>query len=420
MKIQAVRGMNDILPHQSATWLWIEQKLTELMQRYGYQHIRMPMLEQVQLFCRSVGEVTDIVEKEMYAFEDRNGDKLALRPEGTAQCVRAGLEHGLFHNQTQRLWYYGPMFRHERPQKGRYRQFYQIGVESFGFAGPDMDAEHLAMMARFWEEIGLAGDIQLQLNTLGSPAARLKYRQVLTAYFTQHAAQLDEDSQRRLLTNPLRILDSKNPEMAELLSRAPQINDHLEDADREHFDGLCNLLKTMGIAYTLNPRLVRGLDYYCHTVYEWTTDKLGAQGTVCGGGRYDKLVEQLGGTSTPAVGFSAGIERLISLVELRQQPATHIVDAYLVVMEEKLQAQAAVLAERLRTENPTLSLILHCGGGGIKSQMKKADKSGARYALILGEAEAANQTMMVKSLREQLEQQIVPWDQITHILKVGR
>ncbi len=420
MKIQAVRGMNDILPQQSATWLWIEQKLTDLMQRYGYQHIRMPMLEQVQLFCRSVGEVTDIVEKEMYAFEDRNGDKLALRPEGTAQCVRAGLEHGLFHNQTQRLWYYGPMFRHERPQKGRYRQFYQIGVESFGFAGPEMDAEHLAMMARFWKELGLQDDIQLQMNTLGSPSARLKYRQVLTDYFLKHAEQLDEDSQRRLHKNPLRILDSKNPDMAELLSHAPQINDHLEAADREHFDQLCSLLQAMNIPYRVNPRLVRGLDYYCHTVYEWTTDKLGAQGTVCGGGRYDKLVEELGGSPTPAVGFSAGIERLISLIELRQQPITQAVDAYLVVMNEKLYPQAAVLAERFRTENPALNLVLHCGGGGAKSQMKKADKSGARYALIFGESEADNQTMMVKSLREQSEQQLVSWDQVNHILTVGR
>lgn len=420
MKIQAVRGMNDLLPQQSATWLWIEKKLSDLMQRYGYQHIRMPMLEQVQLFCRSVGEVTDIVEKEMYAFEDRNGDKLALRPEGTAQCVRAGLEHGLFHNQTQRLWYYGPMFRHERPQKGRYRQFYQIGVESFGFAGPDMEAEHLAMMARFWKEIGLSNDIQLQINTLGSPNARLKYRQILTDYLTQRIDQLDEDSQRRLHKNPLRILDSKNPDMAVLLSQAPQIHDYLEASDREHFEGLCARLQTMGIEYTLNARLVRGLDYYCHTVYEWTTDKLGAQGTVCGGGRYDKLVEELGGAPTPAVGFSAGIERLISLVELHQQPMAQAVDAYLVVMEERLHAQAAALAERLRTDDPTLNLILHCGEGGAKSQMKKADKSGARYALIFGESEAANQTMMIKSLREQSEQQIVTWDHINHILKVGR
>ncbi|MGQ4879188.1 histidine--tRNA ligase [Billgrantia sp. LNSP4103-1] len=406
-KIQAIRGMNDLLPGQSALWQYFEGTVQALMRRYGYAEIRTPIVEQTALFARSIGEVTDIVEKEMYTFEDRNGDSLTLRPEGTASCVRAAMEHGLLHNQTQRLWYQGPMFRHERPQKGRYRQFHQVGLEAFGLEGPDIDAEVILLSARLWQELGLIDHVTLELNSLGSNEARAAYRDKLVAYFEQHRDQLDEDSLRRLASNPLRILDSKNPDMAPMLADAPRLMDHLDDASREHFEGLTALLEAAGIDYVINPRLVRGLDYYCRTVFEWTTTALGSQGTVCAGGRYDGLVEQLGGKPTPAVGFAMGIERLILLLEtldLIPEAALGELDLYVLPMDDGATARAMLLAERLRSELPSLRLQLHCGGGSFKSRIKKADRSGARLALLLGEDELAQGSATLKFLREEREQ----------------
>lgn len=406
-KIQAIRGMNDLLPGQSALWQYFEDTVQALMQRYGYSEIRTPIVEQTALFARSIGEVTDIVEKEMYTFDDRNGDSLTLRPEGTASCVRAAMEHGLLHNQTQRLWYQGPMFRHERPQKGRYRQFHQVGVEAFGLEGPDIDAEVILLSARLWQELGLADHVTLELNSLGSSEARAAYRDKLVAYFEQHREALDEDSLRRLTSNPLRILDSKNPDMAPMLADAPQLMDHLDAASREHFEGLTALLEAAGIDYVINPRLVRGLDYYGRTVFEWTTTALGSQGTVCAGGRYDGLVEQLGGKPTPAVGFAMGIERLILLLEtleLVPDGALGELDLYVLPMDDGATTQAMLLAERVRSELPALRLQLHCGGGSFKSRIKKADKSGARLALLLGEDELAESRVTLKFLREEREQ----------------
>ncbi|WP_447926835.1 histidine--tRNA ligase [Vreelandella sp. EE27] len=407
-KIQAIRGMNDLLPSESPRWQFFEAKVRNLMQRYAFDEIRMPIVEQTALFARSIGEVTDIVEKEMYTFEDRNGDSLTLRPEGTASCVRAAMEHGLLYNQTQRLWYQGPMFRHERPQKGRYRQFHQVGVEAYGFEGPDIDAEVILLSARLWQELGLSEHVTLELNSLGSLDARAAYRDKLVAYFNEHQDVLDEDSKRRLESNPLRILDSKNPAMADMLDGAPQLMDHLDQASLEHFEQLTALLEAAGIKYVVNPRLVRGLDYYSRTVFEWTTTALGSQGTVCAGGRYDGLVEQLGGKPTPAVGFAMGIERLILLLEtLDLVPAEALggCDVYLLAMDDSATTAALTLAERLRNELPSLGLQLHCGGGSFKSRMKKADKSAARVALLLGEDEVANQTVTLKFLREEREQQ---------------
>ncbi|MDI5984736.1 histidine--tRNA ligase [Halomonas sp. M4R5S39] len=410
-KIQAIRGMNDLLPGQSALWQYFEGQVRVLMQRYGYDEIRTPIVEQTALFARSIGEVTDIVEKEMYTFEDRNGDSLTLRPEGTASCVRAAMEHGLLHNQTQRLWYQGPMFRHERPQKGRYRQFHQVGVETFGLDGPDIDAEVILLSARLWQQLGLFEHVTLELNSLGSSAARAAYRELLVAYFERHHALLDEDSRRRLTSNPLRILDSKNPDMAEMLAGAPKLMDHLDDASREHFEQLTALLDAAGIDYVINPRLVRGLDYYGRTVFEWTTTALGSQGTVCAGGRYDGLVEQLGGKPTPAVGFAMGIERLILLLEtlaLVPEGARGELDLYLLPMDDAATRQALLLGERLRGELPGLRAQLHCGGGSFKSRIKKADRSGARLALLLGEDELAQGTATLKFLREEREQLSLP------------
>jgi histidyl-tRNA synthetase len=406
-KIQAIRGMNDLLPGQSSLWQYFEDQVRGLMQRYGYDEIRTPVVEQTALFKRSIGEVTDIVEKEMYTFEDRNGDSLTLRPEGTASCVRAAMEHGLLHNQTQRLWYQGPMFRHERPQKGRYRQFHQVGVEAFGLEGPDIDAEVILLSARLWRDLGLMEHVTLELNSLGSLDARAAYRDTLVAYFEAHHDQLDEDSRRRLASNPLRILDSKNPEMAEMLAGAPKLIDHLDEASREHFEALCAMLDAAGIAYVINPRLVRGLDYYGRTVFEWTTTALGSQGTVCAGGRYDGLVEQLGGKPTPAVGFAMGIERLVLLLEtleLVPEAARGELDLYLLPMEDAATGAALLLGERLRGELPDLRAQLHCGGGSFKSRIKKADRSGARLALLLGENELADGTATLKFLREEREQ----------------
>ncbi|WP_447043058.1 histidine--tRNA ligase [Vreelandella sp. H-I2] len=410
-KIQAIRGMNDLLPSDSPRWQFFEAKVRQLMLRYGFNEIRTPIVEQTALFARSIGEVTDIVEKEMYTFDDRNNESLTLRPEGTASCVRAAMEHGLLYNQTQRLWYQGPMFRYERPQKGRYRQFHQIGIEAFGFDGPDIDAEVILLSARLWQELGLMEHVTLELNSLGSSEARAAYRDTLVAYFEQHHEVLDEDSKRRLTSNPLRILDSKNPAMAEMLDAAPQLMDHLDEESRAHFDQLTAMLEAAGIDYVINPRLVRGLDYYCRTVFEWTTTALGSQGTVCAGGRYDGLVEQLGGKSTPAVGFAMGIERLILLLEtleLIPDEALGGCDVYVLPMDDNATITAITLAEQLRGELPELRLQLHCGGGSFKSRMKKADKSDASMAILLGEDEIAQQSATLKFLRDDREQQNVP------------
>jgi histidyl-tRNA synthetase len=403
--IQAVRGMNDILPGSSAAWQHLEATLREVVHAYGYHEIRLPLLEKTELFKRSIGEVTDIVEKEMYTFEDRNGDSLTLRPEGTAGCVRACMEHGLLHNQVQRLWYNGPMFRHERPQQGRYRQFHQIGVEAFGLRGPDIDAEMIFMTARMWARLGLQG-AQLQINSLGTPAARTAYRAALVDYLHGRAAELDADSTRRLESNPLRILDSKNPDMQAVIAAAPRLPDYLDDESREHFDGLCALLDAAGLVYEINPRLVRGLDYYSKTVFEWVTDRLGSQGTICAGGRYDGLVEFLGGKPVPAVGFAVGLERLLGLlaaggVELPVNEP-HV---YLVLSGALAEQRGMVFADELRTAIPGLRLQANCGGGSFKSQFKRADRSGAAFALVMGEDEVAQQRVLLKPLRERSEQE---------------
>jgi len=413
-KIQAIRGMNDILPAQSPVWQYLEGTVKDLLAGYGYDEIRMPIVEQTALFKRSIGEVTDIVEKEMYTFEDRNGDSLTLRPEGTASCVRACEEHGLLYNQTQRLWYTGPMFRHERPQKGRYRQFYQIGVETFGIPTADIDAELILMTARLWAQLGLSDAVTLQLNTLGSNEARARYRDALVDYLSARKDQLDEDSQRRLETNPLRVLDSKDPATQALLSDAPELHDYLDDESREDFAMLRSILDASGVKYEINQRLVRGLDYYCKTVFEWVTDKLGSQGTVCAGGRYDGLVEQLGGKATPAVGFAMGVERLILLLEtLEVIPAEvmQTVDLYVCGMGDGAAQASLLLSDKIRAEQPWLRVQTHCGGGSFKSQMKKADKSGALYALLLGENEIEAGQVTVKDLRGGTEQQTI--DQAT-------
>jgi histidyl-tRNA synthetase len=410
--IQAIRGMHDVLPHQTPVWQLIEREVGAVLAAYGYREIRMPILEMTELFKRSIGEVTDIVEKEMYSFEDRNGDSLSLRPEGTAGCVRAAMEHGLLHNQTQRLWYQGPMFRHERPQKGRYRQFHQIGVEAFGLAGPDIDAELILITARIWQALGIP-DLQLQLNTLGTPAERTAYREHLVAYFQQHLALLDEDSRRRLHSNPLRILDSKNPAMRALLDGAPVLTDHLGAESQAHLTFVCQVLDRAGVAYVLNPRLVRGLDYYSRTVFEWVTDRLGAQGTVCAGGRYDGLVEQLGGRPVPAVGFAMGLERLVAVLEeLRPEAAAQDADVYLVLLGEAALREGLVLAEKLRSALPGVSIVAHCGGGGMKAQFKRADRSGARYAVLLGDDEIAADSVVLKSLRSDEQQAVLAQERL--------
>lgn len=410
-KIQAIRGMNDIKPNETPVWQYLEGTVKELLASYGYSEIRMPIVEQTNLFKRSIGEVTDIVEKEMYTFDDRNGDSLTLRPEGTASCVRACEEHGLLYNQTQRLWYTGPMFRHERPQKGRYRQFHQIGVETFGIASADIDAEVILLTARLWKMLGLQDAVTLQLNTLGSNEARAEYKDALVAYLSERKDQLDEDSLRRLDSNPLRILDSKNEQTQALLVDAPQLHDHLDDESREHFAKLRSVLDAAGVKYEINQRLVRGLDYYCKTVFEWVTDKLGAQGTVCAGGRYDGLVEQLGGKTTPAVGFAMGVERLILMLEtleLIPQAVLNTLDVYVCALGDGADQAALLLSDQIRNEHEWLRIQTHCGGGSFKSQMKKADKSGARFAILLGESEIAEQQATVKDLSGELDQQTMP------------
>lgn len=418
MKIQSLRGMHDLLPGNSEIWQYLEKTVADVLSRYSYQEIRFPILEQTELFKRSVGEATDIVEKEMYSFEDRNGDQLSLRPEGTAGCVRACTEHGLLHNQTQRLWYAGPMFRHERPQKGRQRQFHQIGVEAFGLNGPDIDAELLLLTANLWKTLKIDSVVKLQINSLGTSTDRVHYRDKLVSYLMTHRDDLDEDSQRRLETNPMRILDSKNPEVQKIVDGAPQLNDFIDDDSRQHFEQLCGILDAAKVSYEINPRLVRGLDYYSKTVFEWVTDSLGAQGTICAGGRYDGLVEQLGGKPCPGVGFAMGIERLVLLLdELKVVPdsVAQTVDIYLLAVGDVSNA-AAVLADNLRNDCPSLRIESHCGGGSFKSQIKKADKSGAAVALILGEQEVSSSTIGVKYLRQEYIQETVVQDSLATLL----
>ncbi len=392
--LRAIRGMHDLLPDDSARWQQLEDRARSVLERYGYKEMRTPLVEHSELFKRSIGEVTDIVEKEMYSFEDRGGDLLSLRPEGTASCVRAAIEHSLL-DQPRRIWYRGPMFRRERPQRGRYRQFHQIGVEVFGLTGPDIDLEVILLTRRLWDALGLT-DLRLELNSLGDNAERAAYRERLITYLRQHEAQLDDDSRRRLETNPLRVLDSKNPDLAEIIAQAPSLTDALGDASRAHFETLCAGLERAGVSYQINPRLVRGLDYYNRTVFEWITDALGAQGTVCAGGRYDGLVEQLGGRVTPAVGFALGLERLLELSQAEPAPST---DAYLIAVGAQATAAAMPIAEQIRDALPELRLICHCGGGSFKSQFKRADRSGAKVALVLGDDELAQQRIGIKPLR---------------------
>ncbi|KXX64250.1 histidine--tRNA ligase [Marichromatium gracile] len=413
-KIQAIRGMHDILPDRIPTWHRLEDTARRVLEGYGYSEIRTPVVEVTDLFKRSIGEVTDIVEKEMYTFPDRNDDSLSLRPEGTASCVRAAIEHGLL-MQPQRLWYRGPMFRYERPQRGRYRQFHQIGVEVFGLEGPDIDLELMLMTARLWRALGLEG-FRLEINSLGDAEERAAYRAELIAYLEARIDQLDEDSRKRLHSNPLRVLDSKHPQTREVVADAPSLLDHLGETSRAHLDHIRAGLERAGVDYQLNPRLVRGLDYYNRTVFEWITDELGAQGTVCAGGRYDGLVAQLGGRPTTAVGFAMGIERLVELLELGGAQNDPGIDAYLVALGERAQQEAPVLAERLRDALPELRLLVHAGGGSFKSQFKRADKSGARYALILGEDEAERGVVGVKALREQVEQRELDFTALTELL----
>ncbi len=391
--------MNDCLPTQSPLWQKVENAVKNVVSAYGYSEVRMPIVEMTPLFSRAIGEVTDVVEKEMYTFADRNGDSLSLRPEGTAGCVRAGIEHGLLYNQEQRLWYIGPMFRHERPQKGRYRQFHQCGVEVFGIDGPDVDAELIMMTARLWRELGIAEHVRLELNSIGSLAARADYRSALIEYLEQHQDVLDEDCKRRMYTNPLRVLDSKNPDVQAILGDAPELADYLDTESKQHFSGLCELLDAAGIEYTVNQRLVRGLDYYNRTVFEWITESLGSQGTVCGGGRYDGLVEQLGGKATPAVGFAMGLERLVLMMEtLGNTDVRRSVDVYIVTAGEGTTMAGMKLAEQLREQVPGLRVMNHCGGGNFKKQFKRADKVGAAVALVLGENEIAEKTVVLKDL----------------------
>ena len=406
MKIQAVRGMQDLLPAQKKISRAIEDVVREVLASYGYREIGLPQLEQTELFKRVVGENTDIVEKEMYTFDDRNGESLTLRPEGTAGCVRFAEQNGLLFNQVQRLWYSGAMFRYERPQKGRYRQFDQIGAECFGMPGPDVDAELLLMNARIWRKLGLDGDIRLELNSLGNPDARVKFKEKLAGYLQAYESELDEDSQRRLTTNPLRILDSKSLKTQEILQGAPVLSDFMDNESKQHFEGLRGLLDDNGIAYTVNPNIVRGLDYYNKTVFEWITTTLGSQGTVCGGGRYDGLVEQLGGKPSPGVGFAMGIDRL-SLMLAEKMELSKDADVYVVSHGNAARATALRLAESIRDQLSGKKIVVHCGDGKFKSQMKKADASGADLALVLGEDEVATGTVGIKSLREGGEQSTI-------------
>lgn len=415
-KYQAIRGMNDILPAEIGAWQCIEACIREVVNSYGYQEIRFPIVEKTELFKRSIGEVTDIVEKEMYTFQD-NEDSLSLRPEGTACCVRAGIQNGLLHNQVQRLWYLGPMFRHERPQLGRTRQFHQFGVECFGMSDPCIDVEAIMIPGRLWQRLGLADLITLQLNTLGDPEDRKAYRDALVAYFSQDKSKLDEDSLRRLDSNPLRILDSKNPDMQALIQGAPQMMEYINEDAKAHFAAVCAGLDALGINYEHNQRLVRGLDYYNRTVFEWVTDSLGAQGTVAAGGRYDGLVEQIGGKPTPAVGFAMGMERLQLLFSKQHESAPsdkhHQQTAiYMIASGTQARQAALVLAETLRTELPSIKILQDCGSMSLKGQFKRADKSGANYALVIGDDELSQGVVNVKDLRGDSEQVAISQDAI--------
>ncbi|WP_237760493.1 histidine--tRNA ligase [Legionella steelei] len=411
--------MNDVLPEVTALWRSIEQVFISVLSSYGYQEIRFPLIESTQLFKRTIGEVTDIVEKEMYTFNDLNGDSITLRPEGTAGCVRACLQNGLLHNQQQKLWYIGQMFRHERPQKGRYRQFNQLGVEVFGMPGAMAELELISMSRKFWEHLGFADFVQLQVNTLGELAERQRYKEILVEYLTDHENQLDEDSKRRLTRNPLRILDSKNPEMQQLLANAPKLIDVLDEKSRAHFQSFCDGLDALQVPYVVNPVLVRGLDYYGHTVFEWVTDKLGSQATVCAGGRYDILVEQLGGNPTPAVGFALGIERIYLLMEtlnlLKKEKKKNAL--YIIAVNEQAVVRGLIISEMIRSTYPEIEVSVNTAGGSFKSQFKKADKSDARLALILGEDELANQQISIKDLRNEAEQITVDQNMINQVLK---
>lgn len=413
---QSVRGFNDVLPTDTAIWQYLHNTAADVFAAYGYGEIKLPLLEHTELFKRSIGEATDVVEKEMFTFDDREGQSLTLRPEGTASCVRAGLEHGLLHNQQQRLWYAGPMFRHERPQAGRYRQFYQLGVEAYGIAGPDVDVEIIALSARLFRRLGLK-DLTLEINSLGSSESRAAYRAALVAFLQKHEASLDADSRRRMLSNPLRVLDSKVPATREIVKDAPSILQHLDDASRAHFEGLQQGLSDLGIPFVANDRLVRGLDYYTRDVFEWTTQQLGSQGTVCAGGRYDGLVEQLGGSPTPAVGFASGVERLILLLKAQgvalPTAAPHV---YFCWLGEDGERAARKLAEQLRDQQPALRVVLNAGGGKLQAQLKRADRSGASVALILGGEEAASQSIQVKSLRSDSQQSHCKWPELSSTL----
>lgn len=413
--LQAIRGFSDILPAASGRWHWVEQTIRGVIAGCGYEEIRLPLLERGELFKRSIGDLTDIVQKEMYTFTDRNGDELGLRPEGTAGCVRAVLQHGLV-QQPQRLWYQGPMFRHERPQKGRYRQFHQIGVEAFGFAGPDIDAELILMTARIWRALGV-DQVRLEINSLGTPAERQEYRRELRDYFQRHEAVLDEDGRSRLERNPLRILDSKHPPTQELVAGAPLFEQHLGAESRAHYARLRELLDAAGISYRHNPRLVRGLDYYTHAVYEWITDQLGAQGTICAGGRYDGLVAQFGGKPTPAVGFALGLERVLELASLAPATEHPAADCYVMPLDATAELVAVRLVERLRTELPERRIVLHCGGGSLRAQLKRADRSGAALGLILGTDECARDEVSLKHLREQRAQEPVRGNELAARLR---
>lgn len=419
--VQAVRGMHDILPEQTIHWQYAEKIIREVLSSYCYQEIRLPIVEKTELFKRSIGEITDIVEKEMYSFADRNEDSLTLRPEGTAGCLRACLEHGLLHHQAHRLWYCGPMFRYERPQKGRYRQFYQLGVEVFGLPGPDIDIEIILLTNRLWEKLGIRNKLKLELNTLGTTAERLIYRKKLIAYFKQHVQLLDADSLRRLETNPLRILDSKHKELQPLIKDAPKLMDYLTDDSWQHFEKLTQALDNFDISYVINTGLVRGLDYYGKTVFEWVSDDLGAQGTLCGGGRYDDLIAQLGGKPNHAIGFAMGMERLLLLLgQLNELPATNNVDAYMIRVGEQAEKKGLALAEKIRNKVDGIKLQVNCGGGGFKSQFKKADKSGAEYALILADDEIARGEIAVKYLRVDQKQQSMNINEVIELLSLTR
>ena len=418
-RIQAIRGMNDVLSDKTPVWRYLEDTARSLFEQYGIEEIKLPIVEQTELFKRSIGEVTDIVEKEMYTFDDRSGDSLTLRPEGTAGCVRAGEEHGLLFNQTRRLWYAGPMFRHERPQKGRYRQFHQMGVECFGFTGPDIDAELILLTARLWQKLGLSEHVELQLNSIGSIEARNQYKQALVDYLSGYKSELDEDSQRRLTSNPLRILDSKDPKTQAILSEAPSLIDFLDEESQSHFDGLCSYLKRAGIDFVVNPKLVRGLDYYGKTVFEWVTNTLGAQGTICAGGRYDGLVSQLGGRETPAVGFGMGVERIVLMIESLSLVPTKLsdrVDFYVTSFGDGTNLYATEVAEKLRDLPSKIRVVTHCGGGSVKSQMKKADKSSATYALLIGQDEAESNSVTLKHLRSDAAQKSMSLDDLLQMV----